>query len=144
MRKRAASLLIVIAVLLSLAGAAEAAAERASAYLERYTISLRAKGSGRMAIVMTVDGVDEMREIGVDEVFIEEKNSSTASWHEFDTYYGMDDPETYYDYNSYDYLRTVYFDGTPGRYYRVTIVAFAADKTGSDTGWVTSSTVLCK
>lgn len=116
----------------------------ASKYLEEYSVSLIAVGDGEMAIDMIVDGVTKMTRIGVMEVYIEEKNTSTGSWHEYDTLYGMDDPDTFYDYNSFDYMRTIYFDGVVGRYYRVTITAHAVNSSGSDHGDVTSYTVRCK
>lgn len=143
MKKRLISLTLVVCILFSLAGLANAGI-LASSQLERYGIALTAKGNSDMAISIFVDGVTEMEKIGVNEVFIEERNTATSGWHEFDTYYGMDDKDLYYDFDSYDYIRTLHFDGTPGKYYRVTIIAFGKNSAGMDTGTVTSSTVLCK
>ena len=146
MRRRAVTLLLVVCIVMSVANAvfAREVVPYASSYLDRYGVSLIAAGDGQMAIDMSVDGVSKMSKIGVLEVYIEEKNTSTSSWHEYDTLYGMDDPDTFYDYNSYDYLRTNYFDGVVGRYYRVTITAHAVNSSGSDHGDVTSYTVRCK
>lgn len=146
MKKRILPLLFVVCVLVSMISTvgARTVVPYASKYLDQYGVSLVAEGNGRMAIDMTVDGVSKMTRIGVREVYIEEKNTSTGSWHEYDVLYGMDDPDTFYDYNSYDYLRTIYFDGVVGRYYRVTITAHAVNSSGSDTGDVTSYTVRCK
>lgn len=146
MKKRILPLLFVICVLVSIistAGAREII-PYASKYLDQYGVTLIATGDGEMAIDMFVDGVSKMSKIGVMEVYIEEKNTSTGSWHEYDTLYGMDDPSTFYDYNSYDYLRTIYFDGVVGRYYRVSLIVYAGNSSGSDTGEITSYTVRCK
>lgn len=146
MQKRIISFALVICVLFSLASSIQAASRtiEASSQLEQYTVLLKANGNGDMSITMTVDGVTEMKKIGVDEVFIEEKNTSTSGWHEFTTLYGMDDKETFYDYDSYDYIRTIHFDGTPGKYYRVTLTVYGENTKGVDTGWVLSSTVRCR
>ena len=146
MRRRAVTLLLVVCIVMSVANAvfAREVVPYASSYLDRYGVSLIAAGDGQMAIDMSVDGVSKMSKIGVMEVYIEEKNTSTGSWHEYDTLYGMDDPDTFYDYNSYDYLRTIYFDGVVGRYYRVSLIVFASNSSGSDTGEITSYTVRCK
>lgn len=142
MKKRIISFALIICVLFSVAGTASAAMD-ASSQLEQYTVLLKANGNGDMSITMTVDGATKMSKIGVDEVYIEEKNTSTSTWHEFDTYYGMDDKDTFYDFDSYDYIRTIHFTGVQGRYYRVTLSVYGKNDKGSDTGWVTSKTVRC-
>lgn len=142
MRKRITALLLAICMMFSLVTIAEA---RASEYLEAYSILLIAKGGGRMAVDMTAVGTKSMSRIGVMEVKIEEKTTSTGTWRTFDTMYGVDDPATFYKNNSWDYLGTIYFNGTANRYYRVTITVHAVlNGVGSDTGTVTSTTILCK
>ena len=141
MKKKIICILVIIGILLSMSIPASA---RASDYLDQYTVGLSAEGNGKMAICVTVDGVTKMDKIGLLEVAIDEKYTSTGSWHEYEVYYGMDDPDKYYDYDSYDYFHTLYFDGVPGRYYRVTLTVYAGDSTGHDTGWITSPTTRCK
>lgn len=147
MKKTIVSFVLVICIMLSMSVATTAVTPLsldASSQLDQYSVLLKANGNGDMSITMTVDGVTKMIEVGVDEVFIEEKNTATSSWHEFDTYYGMDDKDTFYDYDSYDYIRTIHFNGTVGKYYRVTLSVFGKNEKGTDTGWVTSITVRCK
>ena len=142
MKKRMVSALLILGLLFSMTTAVYGAVN-ASDYLEQYSVGLVAKGNGRMAYPVTVDGVTKMDKIGLMTVIIDEKNTSNGTWHEYEVYYGMDDPDTYYDYDSYDYFHTLYFNGVPGRYYRVTLLVYAGDSTGCDTGWITSATVRC-
>lgn len=114
---------------------------RASYYLDGYSVGLGAKGSGLMAVAMTVDGVGVMDKIGVREIYIEQKIDGV--WKFYDSLDGAEHPE-FYDYNSRDYIGTTYFTGTPGVTYRVTLTAYAKKGTGSDTGYITSPTVVCK
>lgn len=141
MRKKMTAFLLVICILVTTSPLAGA---RASDYLERYAIQLRAGGSGSMTINMSVDGTGPMSRVGVQKVVIDEKNSSTGTWHTYETWAGADDPDLYYATDAWFYMHTHYFDGTPGKYYRVTITAHAVlNGSGSDTGTVTSTTVLC-
>ena len=39
---------------------------------------------------------------------------------------------------------TTYFQGTPGVSYRVTLTVYARNSKGSDTGYITSYTIVCK
>ena len=56
---------------------------------------------------------------------------------------GAEHPE-FYDYNTWDYVGTTYFQGTPGVSYRVTLTVYARNSKGSDTGYITSYTVVCR
>ena len=141
MRKRFVHILLVVCLIFALSSSAGA---RASEYLNDYIVSIDAIGNGKIELVMVVDGVSKMDEIGVMEISIDEKNSSTASWHSYDVVFGMDDPDTFFAYDSYDYYGGYTFDGTPGHYYRVTLLVYARNGSGSDTGWITSGTVKCE
>lgn len=113
---------------------------RASYYLDGYSVGLCADGNGQMAVAMTVDGVGVMDKIGVRELYIEQKINGV--WEFYDSLDAAEHPE-FYDYDSRDYIATTYFTGTPGVSYRVTLTAYAKKGTGSDTGYVTSPTVVC-
>ena len=153
MKKRVVSLIMTIAVLLSLnmtAFAAEYPEEpdvamwavaRSSAYLDGYSVSIEARGNGEIAVAMTVDGKGVMEKIGVREVEIDHKVNGV--WKYYDSLYASEHPE-FYNYNSRDYVGTTYFQGTPGVSYRVTLTVYARNSNGSDTGYITSYTVVCR
>ena len=84
MKKTIVSFALAICIMLSMSVATTAATPfsiEASSQLDQYSVLLKANGNGDMSITMTVDGVTKMIEIGVDEVFIEERNTATSSWH---------------------------------------------------------------
>ena len=103
---------------------------RSSAYLD-----------GQIAVAMTVEARSKMEKLGVHEVEIEQKVN--GNWRYYDSQYGAEHPE-FYDYNTWDYVGTTYFQGTPGVSYRVTLTVYARNSKGSDTGYITSYTVVCR
>lgn len=148
MKKRVCSILCVVAVLFSLCTVSAVATEnegidplRASEYLTEYTIGVAATTNHRIAMGITVDGTGTMSKIGVNVIHIEKKVN--GSWTTHDTLFGAEHPE-FYQYNTFSYVDTIYFTGTAGVTYRVTITAFAQNSSGYDTGKVTSYTVTCK
>ena len=122
-------------------GAPIAHAMRSSSYLDSYSVGIEARGNGTIAVTMTVDGKGKMEKIGVIEVEIEQKVNGI--WRYYDSQYGAEHPE-FYDYNTWDYVGTTYFQGTPGVSYRVTLTVYARNSKGSDTGYITSYTVVCR
>lgn len=105
------------------------------------SVGIEARGNGTIAVTMTVDGKGKMEKIGVIEVEIEQKVN--GNWRYYDSQYGAEHPE-FYDYNTWDYVGTTYFQGTPGVSYRVTLTVYARNSKGSDTGYITSYTVVCR
>lgn len=134
-------LALIITITVVEAVSIEEIAPYASAYLDEYSVSLGAKGNGKMSVGMTVDGVTAMDRIGVSCVDIDEKINGV--WYDFDEQYSSDNPD-FMTTNSRDYLGSYTFYGTPGRQYRVTITAYARKSGGYDTGYVTSPVVTCK
>ena len=114
---------------------------RASKYLDGYSVGIEARGNGKIAVAMSVDGVGVMDKIGVREIEIQKQVN--GSWSYYDSMYASEHPE-FYDYNSRDYVGTAYFQGTPGVTYRVILTVYAKNSKGSDTGYITSYSVLCK
>lgn len=114
---------------------------RASQYLDGYSVGIEARGNGKIAVAMTVDGTGIMEKIGVAEVEIEHKTN--GGWRYYDSLFAAEHPE-FYEYNSRDFVGTTYFQGTPGVSYRVTLTVYARNSKGSDTGYITSYTVVCK
>ena len=82
-----------------------------------------------------------MNKVGAQALFVD--YYSNGYWYPHVTLLGVDNPD-FYDYNMYGHSGFAYFDGTPGVKYRVTLLAYASDSTGSDTGTVTSATITCR
>lgn len=150
MKKRFLTFALAAALLLGLPLPAQAAdfdamavyaVARASQYLNGYSVGIEARGSGKIAVAMTVDGTGVMDKIGVIEVEIEQKVN--GAWRYYDSLFASEYPE-FFEYNSRDFVGTTYFQGTPGVSYRVTLTVYARNSKGSDTGYITSHTVVCK
>ena len=132
---------IAICLLFSMALSAGA---RASAYVDGVYTLLQAEGNGVMYLLANVDGVGTMSKIGLDYVYIEEAPTANGPWSPYDFWDGDDDPDLYYWYNDSIYLQEFSFDGTPGKYYQVTLIAYAGiTGEGSDTSVLTSRAVKC-
>ncbi|MBQ8143778.1 MAG: hypothetical protein IJ042_03155 [Butyricicoccus sp.] len=143
MKKRVSALVLALIIAVTAVGAVniEEIMPYASAYLDAYSVSLGAKGNGKMSVGMTVDGITTMDRIGVSCVDIDEKINGT--WYDFDEQYSSDNTD-FMTTDSRDYLGSYTFYGTPGRQYRVTITAYARKDGGYDTGEVTSPVVTCE
>ena len=143
MKKRVFALMCAIIIAITAVGAVgiEEIIPYASAYLDSYSVSLGAKGNGRMNVSMTVDGVGVQDRIGVLAINIDEKVNGT--WYAYEDAYSTENPD-FIETNSRDYVGSYSFYGTPGRQYRVTITAYARKGSGSDTGTVTSPVVTCR
>lgn len=96
-----------------------------------------------MHVSYGVYGTREMSQIGVYELSIEEE-VTPGRWIPYITVEGDDDPDTYYSYNSMWHEGSYYFDGIPGSRYRATMIAYAGNSTGSDTGNIVSAERNCK
>lgn len=143
MKKRVVSLLLTAATLLGVSGAAYAVEARASYTLDSYYVALVAKGNGKMAVDVSIDGVGVQDKIGVQEISIDYKASASDDWSYYDSLYGAAHPE-FYVYGERSYEGEIFFDGVPGEIYRVTITAYAKSGSKWDTGYVTSGSATCK
>lgn len=152
MKRRFTALFLTLSMMFSLSMTASASnypeagmlmtsATRSSAYLDSYSVGIEARGNGTIAVAMTVEGCGQMEKIGVLEVEIEQKIN--GKWTYYDSLYISEHPE-FYARNSWDYVGTTYFQGTPGVSYRVTLTVYASNSQGSDTGYITSYTVVCE
>ena len=137
-------LLVAVIAICLLFSMALSAGARASEYVDGVYAQLIAEGGGVMYLLANVDGVERMSKIGLDFVIIEEAPTSTGPWSGFDIWDGEDNTDLYYWYNESIYLEEFNFDGTPGMYYRVTLIAYAGiTGQGSDTSTLTTRAVKC-
>ena len=147
MKRHIIAVFVVIAILVGCASASCAYIPgteinpMASLYLDSYSVTLEPLGDGEMYIDMTVEGTTRMTKLGVVEMLIEER-TPTGTWHEFDTLYGLDNPD-FYGYNRITYIGEYYFEGTVGNEYRVTLLVFAQNANGYDSGEITSVIAPC-
>ena len=120
---------------------AEGPMPRASYYLDEYSIAFDADGNGTMCVSVLVEGVGTQDKIGIFYIDIEEKIGNR--WSYVDTLDAADNPY-FYEYDSDVYMDDVYFEGTPGVEYRVTVCVYAGKNGGSDTRTITSESCVCR
>lgn len=147
MKTRIISVLLAVIMLFGITSASAAYVPtpeinpQASLQLSAYSITLMPLGNGEMYIDFTVDGTTVMDKIGIFSLVIEERTPGGA-WNDIEILYGYNHPE-FYQYNTAGYLGDYCFDGTVGNDYRATIVVYAEDSRGRDTGELTSVIARC-
>lgn len=145
MKRRMISIVLVLITIFSLNSVAWANVEEivpyASDYLDGCSLGLRSPSAGRMAVDVTVDAVGIADVVGIIEIYVERKIDN--KWKFYKSLDSVDHPE-FYDYNSRDYLATIYFDAESGYTYRVTVTAYAEKGSGSDTLDLMSYSCVCK
>ena len=104
-------------------------------------IDFEADGNETMCVSVLVEGTSKQDKIGISYIDIEQKIGNR--WSYFDTLEAADYPD-FYDYDSYDYMGDVYFEGTPGVEYRVTVCVYAEKDGGSDSRTVTTNSCVCR
>lgn len=145
MKRRIISIVLVFITILSLSSVVSANDKElvpyASDYLDGCSVGLRSPSIGRMAVDVTVDAVSIADKVGIIEIYVERQVN--GKWKFYESLDCVDHPE-FFDYNSRDYLATLYFDAESGYTYRVTITAYAQIGSGSDTADLTSYSCLCR
>lgn len=145
MKKRITSIILAVITIFSLNSTVWAAdngiVPYASDYLDGCSVGLNSPSIGRMAVNVTVDAVGIADKIGIIEIYVERKIND--GWWFYKSLDSVDHPE-FYDYNSRDYINTIFFDAESGYTYRVTITAYARKGSGSDTLDLTSYSCLCR
>ena len=108
--------------------------------MERYSTGLSALDNEQLLIRVAKADVSTQDKIGVQRIDIDQLIN--GQWTYYDTMYSSEHPE-FYTYNSPDYVNGIYFNGTHGTTYRVTVKVYAKKGNGSDTGFVTSNSCIC-
>lgn len=109
---------------------------RASKQLDSYSINLTDKGNGVLKVYYAVYGThDGMACVGAKSIVIEEEVTKGV-WVEYQTF------STLYDYGVLYCSDAFEVSVIPGGRYRAVLTAYARDVSGSDTGEVTSKTVV--
>ncbi len=126
---RIASLLLVIVLMLPVG--AMAAETRASYYLDMYSAYVYPAGWGKVQVWVSVNGVNDMDEIGALEIQLyESKDNETWTW--VKTFDYTDYPDML-GYNNYYHDGHVEYNGVIGRYYQAYVCVWAGKDGDGDT-----------
>ncbi len=110
---------------------AKAVEPRASDYLAMYSAYVYPAGWGKVQVWVSVDGVDDMDEIGALEIQLyESKDNETWTW--VKTFDYTDYPDML-GYNDYHHTGHVEYNGTIGRYYKAYVCVWAGKNGDGDT-----------
>ena len=124
-----AVLLIVVALVCPVI--VKAVEPRASDYLEAYSAYIYPAGWGKVQVWFSVDGTNDMDELGVLEIKLyESKDNETWTWiktFEYQDYTGM------LVYNDYTHMGHVEYNGSIGRYYKAYVCVWAGKNGDGDT-----------
>ena len=124
------TILIVVVALVCPVGV-NAVEPRASDYLQMYSAYIYPAGSGKIQLWFSVDGTNDMDELGVLEIKLyESKDNETWTWiktFEYQDYVGM------LVYNDYTHMGHVEYNGTIGRYYKAYVCVWAGKNGDGDT-----------
>ena len=122
-------LLIVIALICPVN--IKAVEPRASEYLEAYSAYIYPAGWGKVQVWFSVDGTNDMDEIGALEIKLyESKDNETWTWVE--TYQHVD-YSGMLGYNDFSHYGHVEYNGTIGRYYKAYVCVWAGKDGDGDT-----------
>ena len=104
---------------------------RASDYLEAYSAYIYPAGWGKVQVWVTVQGTNDMDEIGALEIQLyESKDNETWTW--VDTFHYLDNSGML-GYNDYIHSGHIEYNGTIGRYYKAYVCVWAGKDGDGDT-----------
>ena len=126
---RIASLLLVMVLMLPVG--AMAAESRSSLYLHSYSAYVYPAGWGKVQVWVSVNGVNDMDEIGALEIQLYESKDN-ANWYWVDTFMHTDYPDML-GYNNYYHDGHIDYNGTIGRYYKAYVCVWAGKNGDGDT-----------
>lgn len=122
---------LVLAIVLLLPVGALATESRSSFYLHSYSAYVYRAGWGKIQVWFTVEGLDDMDEIGTLEIqMYESKDNENWTW--VDTYMYTDYPDML-GYNDFSHSGHVEYSGTLGRYYKAYVCVWAGRNGAGDT-----------
>lgn len=104
---------------------------RASDYLEAYGAYIYPAGWGKVQVWVSVDGTNDMDEIGALEIYLYE-STDNENWTWVKTFEYQDYPDML-GYNDYVHTGHVEYNGTIGRYYQAYVCVWAGKNGDGDT-----------
>ena len=121
---------LLLAIVLLLPVGAMAADVRSSLYLHSYSAYIYPAGWGKVQVWFSVDGVNDMDEIGALDIRLyESKDNETWTW--VKTYQFTDYPDML-GYNNYYHDGHIEYNGTIGRYYKAYVCVWAGKNGDGD------------
>ena len=114
-----------------------AAESRASYYLSGYSAYVYPAGWGKVQVWFSVDGVDDMDEIGALEIMLYESKDN-ETWYWVDTY-TYNDYSGMLGYDDYHHTGHIEYSGTIGRYYKAYVCVWAGKNGDGDTRYFWTS-----
>ena len=125
------SIAILLILVLLCPISAMAAEPRASHYLSSYSAYIYPSGWGNVQVWFSVDGTNDMDEIGALEIQLyESKDNETWTW--VKTFQFSDYPDML-GYNDYYHSGHIEYNGTIGRYYKAYVCVWAGKNGDGDT-----------
>ena len=122
---------LLLAIILILPVSAMATEARSSLYLHSYGAYIYPAGWGKVQVWFSVDGTNDMDEIGTLEIKIfESKDQENWTW--VDTYNFSDYPGML-GYNNHYHTGHIEYNGTIGRYYKAYVCVWAGKDGDGDT-----------
>lgn len=126
---RVTILLIVVALVFPIN--VMAVEPRASDYLEAYTAYIYPAGWGKVQVWFSVDGTNDMDEIGALNIKVyESTDNETWTWVKTYQHYDYSGMLGYDDFSHYGHVE---YDGTIGRYYKAYVCVWAGKDGDGDT-----------
>ena len=128
---------IVLIVACVLPYNAMAVESRASDYLIAYTAYIYSAGWGRVQVWVSVDGTNDMDEIGALEIQLYESKDN-ENWYWVDTYMHTEYPDML-GYDDFSHTGHIEYSGTMGRYYKAYVCVWAGKNGDGDTRYFWTS-----
>lgn len=125
---RVATLLLVMVLVCPVT--ANAVESRASDYLASYSAYVYPAGWGKVQVWFSVDGTNDMDEIGALEIQLYESKDN-ENWNWVDTFQFSDYPDML-GYNNYYHDGHIEYNGTIGRYYKAYVCVWAGKNGDGD------------
>lgn len=110
---------------------------RASDYLEAYGAYIYPAGWGKVQVWFSVDGTNDMDEIGALEIQLYESKDN-ENWYWVDTFMYTDYPDML-GYDDYYHTGHIEYNGTIGRYYQAYVCVWAGKNGDGDTRYFWTS-----
>ncbi len=122
--------ILLIVVVLVCPISAKAVETRASDYLAMYSAYIYPAGWGKVQVWVSVNGVNDMDEIGALEIQLyESKDNETWTWVKT---FGFTDYPDMLGYNDYHHTGHVEYGGMIGRYYQAYVCVWAGKNGAGD------------
>ena len=128
---------LLLAIVLLLPVGAMAADVRSSLYLHSYSAYIYPAGWGKVQVWFSVDGINDMDEIGALEIQLYESKDN-ENWYWVDTFQFSDYPDML-GYNNYYHDGHIEYNGTIGRYYKAYVCVWAGKNGAGDTRYFWTS-----